>query len=242
MTREEFINQIAPLAQKAYKTLGKVHPSVCIAMACVECANGNAGSVKHNSLLGQKVGTGKTATKYWGGKFFTSKTKEEYTVGVHTTIKAAFRAYDSFEQCIFNYYELLNTNLYKKVSADANYETQMQQIKDCGYMTSSTEVNSVISIIKKYNLTKYDFNNQSKADSSVPNKDIPIDDYPITKIGDRNLWVVLLQQGLNRYGYKLNIDGIFGINTFNCVVAFQGSKNLKKDGIVGRKTWNALCS
>ena len=54
--------------------------------------------------------------------------------------------------------------------------------------------------------------------------------------------MVLLQQGLNRYGYKLNIDGIFGINTFNCVVAFQGSKNLKKDGIVGRKTWNALCS
>lgn len=98
MTREEFINQIAPLAQKAYKTLGKVHPSVCIAMACVECANGNAGSVKHNSLLGQKVGTGKTATKYWSGKFFTSKTKEEYIVGVHTTIKAAFRAYDSFEQ------------------------------------------------------------------------------------------------------------------------------------------------
>ena len=76
MTREEFINQIAPLAQKAYKTLGKVHPSVCIAMACVECANGNAGSVKHNSLLGQKVGTGKTATKYWSGKFFTSKQRK----------------------------------------------------------------------------------------------------------------------------------------------------------------------
>ena len=76
MTRKEFINQIAPLAQKAYKTLGKVHPSVCIAMACVECGNGNAGSVKHNSLLGQKVGTGKTATKYWSGKMILGQSKQ----------------------------------------------------------------------------------------------------------------------------------------------------------------------
>ena len=152
----KFISEIAPCAQNAYKTLGKVLPSICIGMACVECGYGTAGSVKHHSYLGQKVGTGKTATKYWGGKFFTSSTKEEYTVGQHTTIKAAFRAYDSMQQCVLNYYELLNTGLYSRVYADVDYVTQMQQIKLCGYMTSSTEVNSVIKIIRKYNLTQYD--------------------------------------------------------------------------------------
>ncbi len=153
---KNFIEQIAPLAQEAYKELGKVLPSVAVGMACVECGYGTAGSCKHHSYFGHKVGSGKTATKYWSGKFFTSKTGEEYTIGVHTTITAAFRAYDSMKQCVFNFYELLNTSLYSGVKAGADYKTQMQKIKTAGYMTSSTEVNSVISIIEKYGLTAWD--------------------------------------------------------------------------------------
>lgn len=155
MTNNEFIAKIAPIAVKAYKTQGKILPSVCIAMACCECAYGRASSVKHNSLLGQKVGTGKTATKYWSGNFFTSSTKEEYTVGVHTTIKAAFRAYDNWEQCVNNYYELLNTKLYSGVMSGVDYRTQLLQIGE-KYFTSSTEVYTCTKIIEKYNLVQYD--------------------------------------------------------------------------------------
>lgn len=156
MTNKEFIEKIAPIAQDAYRVIGKVKPSVCIAMACVECNYGRAGSVKYNSLLGHKVGSGKTATKYWSGKFFNSKTKEEYKIGEHTTITAAFRSYDSWVQCVFNFYELLNTSLYKKVLSNEDYESQMKHIKECGYMTSSTEVDTVLKIIKTNNLTQYD--------------------------------------------------------------------------------------
>ena len=60
------------------------------------------------------------------------------------------------EQCVLNYYELLNTKLYSGVKKGVDYKTQMAQIKMCKYMTSSKEVNSVIRIIEKYNLTKYD--------------------------------------------------------------------------------------
>lgn len=157
----EFINEIAPKAQMAYNTFGKVKPSVCIGMACIESnygwgTNGKRFMYIKNAILGQKVGSGKTATTYWPGKFFVAKTQEEYTVGTHIIIKDAFREYDSLTQCIMNYYELLNSNVYKRVSANADYATQMQQIKQCGYMTSSTEVGSVLSIIKSFNLTKYD--------------------------------------------------------------------------------------
>lgn len=157
----EFIKEIAPLAQMAYKTLGKVKPSVCIGMACVESnygwgQKGTRLMYKQNAVLGQKVGSGKTATKYWKGKFFVAKTAEEYTIGQHTIIKDAFRAYDSLAQCVLNYYELLNTNIYKKVKAESDYKTQMQQIKDCGYMTSSTEVGAVLQRINEFGLTKYD--------------------------------------------------------------------------------------
>ena len=156
MTNTQFIQTIAPLAQKAFKELGKVKPSVCISMACCESGYGRAKSANFNSFIGQKVGTGKTATKYWGGKFFTSKTQEEYVVGQHTVITAAFRAYDSMEQCVFNYYELLNAKLYNRVLAASPWDQQLDQIKLVGYMTSSTEIDTCKDIVRKNNLTLYD--------------------------------------------------------------------------------------
>lgn len=226
---ESFIKTIAPHAQNAYKVLGKVKPSVCIGMACVESAYGTAGSCKHNSFFGQKVGSGKTATKYWQGGFFTSKTKEEYKIGVHTTISAAFRAYPTMEMCVFNYYELLNTSLYARVTADADYKTQMAQIKACGYMTSSTEVNSVIKIIEKYNLTQYD---------GVDGNGVPIEEYrePVTSVkkGASGNGVKWIQSQLNKHGYNLKVDGLFGEATEKAVKDFQNKVFV--DGIVGKQT------
>lgn len=232
---KEFITAIAPHAQSAYRIIGKVKPSVCIGMACVESAYGTAGSCKHHSYLGQKVGTGKTATKHWTGLFFSSKTKEEYKIGTHTTITAAFRAYPSMEMCVFNYYELLNTTLYARVKADADYKTQMQQIKACGYMTSSTEVNSVIKIIEKYNLTQYD----GTALDAVRE--------PVTSVrrGACGNGVKWIQTMLNNFDYGLKVDGIFGNKTENAVKDFQSKhtcngKPLVVDGVVGAKTRFAL--
>jgi flagellum-specific peptidoglycan hydrolase FlgJ len=229
----QFIATIAPLAQKAYKSLGKVKPSVCIGMACVECGYGTAGSCRHHSYIGQKVGTGKTATKYWGGKFFTSKTSEEYTVGKHTVIKAAFRSYESMEQCVFNYYELLNTKLYARVKAEADYATQMQQIKACGYMTSSTEVNSVIKIIETYGLTKYDLDTVVEGNPYTE----PTANIKHNMSGNGVKWV---QHELNRRGYGLKVDGIAGDKTIAAVKDFQLKFGLKVDGIVGQATRKAL--
>lgn len=156
--KKAFIDKIAPLAQKAFKQFGKPLPSVCIAMAATESGWGTAKSCRYNSFLGQKVGTGKTATKYWSGDYFNFETQEvtNQSTGQLKTIRDNFRAYDSMEQCIFNYYELLNTYLYQKVFAGAGHKEQMQQIKECGYMTSITETFVCISIIDKNGLTKYD--------------------------------------------------------------------------------------
>lgn len=166
--KKAFIEKIAPLAQKAYRQFGKPLPSICIAMAAVECGWGTAGSCKYNSYIGQKVGTGKTATKYWNGDYFNSKTQEvvNQSTGQLVTIRDNFRAYDSVEQCVFNYYELLNTSLYKGVLAGSSYAEQMQQIKACGYMTSVTEAFICISIIDQNGLTKYDVTASGTAPSA----------------------------------------------------------------------------
>ncbi len=232
---KKFITEIAPLAQKAFLELGKIHPSICIGMACVESGYGTAGSCKYHSYLGQKVGTGKTATKYWNGAFFTSKTKEEYTVGTHTVIKAAFRAYPNMEACVFNYYELLNTNIYKRVTK-TQYRAQMQQIKDCGYMTSSTEVNSVLNIIQKYNLTQYDL--ETSGSAAVNPYKVPT---VTLKKGSKGSSVKWLQYEINRIlGLTLSIDGSFGNNTLAAVLTLQKKFKLEQDGKVGPATRKAI--
>lgn len=226
-----FIEQIAPCAQHAYKTLGKVLPSVAAGMACVECGFGTAGSVKHHSYLGHKVGSGKTATRYWGGSFFLANTQEEYTIGQHTTIKAAFRAYDSMQQCVMNFYELLNTGLYKGVQKGASPAMQMMQIKACGYMTSSTEVSSVLKIIEKYNLTQYD-----SVVEQEPEGNPYMEPVALLRRGMRGDGVRWVQIQLNAKGYNLAVDGIFGELTEKAVRDFQERSEILVDGIVGPQT------
>lgn len=50
-----------------------------------------------------------------------------------------------------------------------------------------------------------------------------------------------LQEVLKAYGFNCgDIDGIFGDKTYNAVVAFQKSRRLAIDGIVGYNTWRKL--
>ena len=235
--QKSFIKEIAPHAIEAYKALGKVYPSICIGMACVESAYGTSKIMRqHNGFLGFKVGSGKTATKYWDGTGYNAKTSEEYTVGVHTQIKAAFRSYKDMRQCVFNFYELLNvSSLYKGVKAGVHYSTQMKQIKEAGYMTSSTEVNSVLSIIARYDLTKYDAEAGAGADEGAGSSlDIEDINMQTIKTGSRGKLVQLWQIVVG-----IDADGVFGRNTYNATTAFQKAHGLVADGIVGPKTWKA---
>ena len=51
-----------------------------------------------------------------------------------------------------------------------------------------------------------------------------------------------LQQALYSLGYdNLIVDGIFGAKTELAVKDFQGKMGLKVDGVVGPKTWDAVC-
>lgn len=59
-------------------------------------------------------------------------------------------------------------------------------------------------------------------------------------IGDRGQAVKKLQKKLNALGENLVVDGIFGASTHSAVIAFQAKKGLTSDGIVGRRTREAL--
>ena len=65
---------------------------------------------------------------------------------------------------------------------------------------------------------------------------------PTLRKGDRGEAVKELQRLLNKYGYLLQVDGIWGPQTDSAVRGFQYRAGLVVDGIVGPKTWGKLMS
>lgn len=64
---------------------------------------------------------------------------------------------------------------------------------------------------------------------------------PTLRIGSRGASVTQAQQLLRNAGFDPGpIDGIFGSRTQAAVIAFQRSRNLVPDGIIGVMTWTAL--
>lgn len=63
----------------------------------------------------------------------------------------------------------------------------------------------------------------------------------ILKVGSRGPYVKLIQSLLNRIGYNAGaVDGIFGTQTQQAVIAFQRDNGLTPDGIVGPATWQVF--
>jgi len=65
--------------------------------------------------------------------------------------------------------------------------------------------------------------------------------FPTLRVGSNGNLVKYLQFNLKIAGYDVGaVDGVFGNQTRNAVVAFQQANNLTPDGIVGRATWFRL--
>lgn len=60
------------------------------------------------------------------------------------------------------------------------------------------------------------------------------------RILDKGQRVAALQQQLNRLGYCITADGVFGLATLRAVRAFQSDRGIAVDGIVGHFTEMAL--
>lgn len=78
--------------------------------------------------------------------------------------------------------------------------------------------------------------------SNAPAKPWDGTSYPghLIRRGDRGAEVKSVQQMLNAFDAKLNVDADFGSATEQAVKAFQRSVRLTVDGVVGPATWKAL--
>jgi peptidoglycan hydrolase-like protein with peptidoglycan-binding domain len=69
---------------------------------------------------------------------------------------------------------------------------------------------------------------------------MPSSTRPTLRYGSTGPDVTYLQERLQRLGYSLTVDGIFGDGTHGRVIEFQQSRGLVVDGVVGPNTWQAI--
>lgn len=131
----------------------------------------------------------KCGTK-WTGPNVNMTTQEEYTAGTLSTIKDNFRVYDNMENGVKGYFEFIQLSRYENLKGIVNPQKYIETIKNDGYATSSTYVDSLMQIIKLYNLTSYD------SAESVEGEDI---------MGSRQAMVAKMKSWIG----KNEVDGSF---------------------------------
>lgn len=157
MTKQEFIEKIAAYVIKYAASYGiKVHSPI-IAQAILESGWGESKlASKYHNYFGLKCGS------RWTGKSVNLTTSEEYTPGVHTTIKDNFRVYDSMEEGVKGYFEFIQLDRYSNLKGITDPKKYLETIRADGYATSSTYVQNTFKLVEQYNLTQYDGKESSK--------------------------------------------------------------------------------
>lgn len=153
MTKNEFLDKISKIVVTENQKRGNpLFSSVVIAQAICETGWGQSQiMMRANAVFGIKAGGS------WKGKVYNAKTKECYDGTTYTNITANFRAYNSLEESVADYFDLITkSERYRKALIAESPLECITAIKNGGYATSPTYVNTIMSIINGSNLTKYD--------------------------------------------------------------------------------------
>lgn len=162
-TISEKVELIGAMARQDMHESG-ILASITAAQAILESGWMKSGLAKHNNLFGikasKKVNVWEGTT--WTGTYVEMKTSEEYVEGEHTIITAKFRTYPSVWASIKDHSSYLancyngDHKRYEGIVGCRDPKTGFQIIKDGGYATSSTYVESLMKVVDKYDLTRFD--------------------------------------------------------------------------------------
>lgn len=228
-TAEQFLNRIHDDVIDDM-LLTKILASLTAAQALIESNKGNSGlTVQCNNLFGIKG-------EYNGqsGTFWTT----EYYNGVATRVQAKFRKYPSWAESIADHSRLFTSSKrYKNLVGCTDYIQVCKNVKADGYATSPSYANTLINTINSYKLYLWD----KEVVPSIKSVEKAAPALPTLKKGSKGEYVLAWQQYLWINGFPPGlIDGKFGQLTEDAVKAFQFSRGLTVDGIIGHEMWNSI--
>ena len=234
-TANSFLAAIKPYVIEDMKKSG-ILASLTASQALLESNKGNSGlAVKGNNLFGIK-GTynGQSVkmetTEYYGGKPF--------------RVYADFRKYPSWAESIADHSALFNrADRYKNLRGCTDWIKATIYVKQDGYATSPTYTESLQNVIQKYKLMEWDDEVLYGSGNTQPKTGNPYKEpTSYVKFNSRGNSVRWLQFELNRFNYRLVVDGIAGEKTITALKDFQSSHDLVADGICGPLTREKLRS
>lgn len=159
--QKEFISKIAPLVQKYAPQYGIKVCSPIIAQACLESAYGTSNKVfkpvtnqwRHN-YFGLKWRNKRCAIS---NDYFVETTSEQNPDGSYKNIVSKFCKFKSLEDCVIGYFQWTDIPNYANLKGVTDPETYLKNIKEDKYATSLKYVEDNMNVIKKWNLTQYDY-------------------------------------------------------------------------------------
>lgn len=246
MTKQQFIETIAKSAKVVCKERGYGYAqyATCCAQACCESGYGQSAIMANaNAFFGIKATKGWVNAAKYGGKVYNAKTKECYDGSTYTSISACFRAYNSLDDSVRDYFDLIEGKRYAASLQASSVKDCIKIIHEGGYATSPTYQSTICNF---YNEIKQVIDNVW---NGVYNKDDTKVYYPTIRMGtcsSKSSVVKALQTMLNLFGYNLVVDGSWGPLTQAAVLDFQknhkdySGRQLAVDGCVGPLTWGAL--
>ena len=150
--KEEFVEKIAPIAQDEQQKY-HIFASITIAQAALESNWGQSElATQYYNLFGVKSDTGGLMTT------------KEYVNGQWIVVRARFAIYQSWRESIEQHTALFvdgtswDSSHYQAVLSADNYVEAAQALQQRGYATDPNYAQKLISLIKTYNLDKYDNN------------------------------------------------------------------------------------
>lgn len=145
---QQFIQSVAQGAIDGWNQY-HVLPSITVAQAILESGWGRSTlSTRAHNLFGIKGS--------YNGNSVTMQTREVYG-GRSVYVNANFRAYANNSESVTDHGRFLNVNSrYRNLLGDTNYVSVANKLHQDGYATDPNYANSLINLIRTYNLTQLD--------------------------------------------------------------------------------------
>lgn len=178
MTNREFIEKIAGYVLKYAASYGVCVHSPIIAQAILESAYGTSElAVNAHNYFGLKYRKGRCKTCVG---VYHKVGSEQNADGSYTSAAMQWCQFEDMEKGVIGYFDFTNISAYSNLKGVTDPRQYLENIKADGYATSLKYVDNLMSVIKKWNLTRYDKEETTMSNSSLvsytkisPNKNSP---------------------------------------------------------------------
>lgn len=154
MNTTEFIEAIGACVQKYAPQYGICVHSPIIAQAVLESARGTSElAVNANNYFGLKHKPGRCPT---ATGIYYKVGSEQAKDGTYTSSQMRWCKFPDMDACVHGYFDFTNNSGYANLKGVTDPETYLKNIKADGYATSLKYVNNLMTVIKRYNLTRFD--------------------------------------------------------------------------------------